>query len=129
MSYIVDYVDFTHIDMSLEDRRKIDVGDIYLNVIKHNVPECGWIIRSKNRRDYVTCKCGELSIDGGSWYVKLYGDIKNAELHTVMYRDIKKNEENEETFFDSREIKLIKISSFIVIVFMLVLLAAYCILF
>lgn len=29
---------------------------------------CGEIIESFLRHDYVTCKCGEISIDGGSYY-------------------------------------------------------------
>lgn len=83
-----DYTEFTHIDMPSAERRKLDVGDIYMNVAKHNVEGCGWIIRSKNRHDYRTCKCGKLSIDGGSWYHKLVGDIDNAESHLVMYKDL-----------------------------------------
>ena len=31
---------------------------------------CGDIIESKNRHDYVTCKCGQISVDGGTAYIK-----------------------------------------------------------
>ena len=31
---------------------------------------CGDIIESKHRHDYVTCKCGNLSVDGGKDYWK-----------------------------------------------------------
>lgn len=31
---------------------------------------CGDIIESKHRHDYVTCKCGNLSVDGGKDYCK-----------------------------------------------------------
>jgi hypothetical protein len=31
---------------------------------------CGDIIESKHRHDYVTCKCGNLSVDGGQDYWK-----------------------------------------------------------
>jgi hypothetical protein len=75
-----DYVDFTHIDMSPEERLKLDVGDIFLNQGKALC--CGRIIRSKNRHDFVKCKCGKAFIDGGSWYTRIGGDV---ELHIVNY--------------------------------------------
>lgn len=31
---------------------------------------CGEILESFHRTDFVTCKCGEISIDGGDWYFK-----------------------------------------------------------
>lgn len=83
---VTDYIDFAPYDMPVADRRKLDVGDIYINQVKHNVPECGWYIRSKNRHDYRKCKCGKLAIDGGSWYTKLVGDVDNAESHVVRYK-------------------------------------------
>lgn len=68
-----DYVDFTYYEMPVEERRKLDVGDIFLNQVRCR--ECGWIIRSKNRHDYVSCKCGASSVDGGSWYIKTSGPV------------------------------------------------------
>lgn len=35
---------------------------------------CGTILHSKHRHDFVTCKCGQLSIDGGNDYIKIVGD-------------------------------------------------------
>ncbi len=32
--------------------------------------KCGEIIESKNRHDFVTCKCGAVSVDGGHDYLK-----------------------------------------------------------
>ena len=84
MSELTDYIDFAPYDMKTKDRRKLDVGDIYINQVRHT--KCGWLIRSKNRHDYRKCKCGDLAIDGGSWYTKLVGDIKNAEYHVVYYK-------------------------------------------
>jgi hypothetical protein len=84
--HAVDYIDFAPYDMPAALRHRIDVGDIYINQVRHT--ECGWFIRSKNRHDYQTCKCGKLSIDGGSWYTKLVGDIDNVEKHIVMYKEI-----------------------------------------
>lgn len=33
--------------------------------------QCGDAIESKHRHDFVTCKCGAISIDGGLDYVKV----------------------------------------------------------
>lgn len=88
----LDYVDFTPYDSTPEYRAKVGVGDIFINQVKHNVPECGWYIRSKNRHHYNTCKCGQLSIDGGSFYTKLVGDINNVEYHVVKYKNLSKED-------------------------------------
>ena len=82
-----DYVDFTYIDMPQEERRKLDVGDIFLNQAK--CLDCGWVIRSKNRHHMAVCKCGKSFVDGGSWYIRSGG---NLEDHTVMYTDIRKED-------------------------------------
>ena len=37
--------------------------------------KCNDIVESKHRHDYVTCKCGEMSIDGGTSYIRLMGDL------------------------------------------------------
>lgn len=39
---------------------------------------CGDIIESKHRHDYVTCKCGEIFIDGGKEEYSRFGS-KNME--------------------------------------------------
>lgn len=78
---LVDYVDFTTIDTAPLERRKLDVGDIFLN---QGVAKCcGWVIRSKNRHHVATCRCGKSFIDGGSWYTRTGGDV---DLHTVLYK-------------------------------------------
>ena len=72
-----DYLDFTYWEQPVKERRKIDVGDIFDNKIQCRL--CGYIVRSKNRHDFVRCKCGECFVDGGSWYQR-YGakDLKNV---------------------------------------------------
>lgn len=87
----LDYIDFAPYDLPTADRRKLDVGDIYINQVRRTT--CGWYIRIKNRHDYRTCKCGKLSIDGGSWYMKLRGDIENVEYQIVPYKLV--NESNQ----------------------------------
>ena len=83
----VDYQDFTTIDTPKEERRKINVGDIYSNSAK--CLECGDEIRSKNRHDYVRCSCGNVAIDGGSWYSKVNCNKPDSfEFTTVYYKDV-----------------------------------------
>lgn len=40
---------------------------------------CNDVIESKYRHDFVTCKCGKLSVDGGLNYLRRVGDFKNSE--------------------------------------------------
>jgi hypothetical protein len=67
---VTDYQDFTTKDMSIEDRRKIDVGDIWANTMECLL--CHDVVRSQNRHHFVRCKCGDMFVDGGSWYQR-YG--------------------------------------------------------
>lgn len=56
--------------MNYEDDR------CYFNKIICNKAQCvvcGDVIESKNRHDYVSCKCGAISVDGGKDYVKRSG--------------------------------------------------------
>ena len=39
--------------------------------------KCKDIIESKYRHDFVTCKCGALSVDGGNSYLKRSGNLKH----------------------------------------------------
>lgn len=85
-----DVHNMTHRGTPKERRKELNVGDIYTNAAICHV--CGWFIRSKNRHDYVTCGCGNVSVDGGSWYcrrsfkdntkitevIELYDDAKEA---------------------------------------------------
>ena len=38
---------------------------------------CGDIIESKHRHDFVTCKCGAISVDGGQDYLRRCGEVEN----------------------------------------------------
>jgi hypothetical protein len=62
----VDYQEFTTRETPEGERRRLGVGDIWCNSVK--CCKCNTIIRSKNRHDYVTCRCGDVAVDGGSWY-------------------------------------------------------------
>ena len=70
-----DYLDFTYWEQPISERRKVDVGDIYDNKIQCKL--CGYIIRSKNRHDFVYCKCKKCAVDGGSWYQRILGFPKD----------------------------------------------------
>ena len=39
---------------------------------------CEDIIESKHRHDFKSCKCGSISIDGGSVYTRIVGNPKNC---------------------------------------------------
>ena len=44
---------------------------------------CNDIIESKHQHHFVTCKCGKLSCDGGTSYVRLIGDLSMIEYVEV----------------------------------------------
>jgi hypothetical protein len=90
-SFVVDYHTFTWPSMPKKERKRFDVGDIYLNACRCKL--CGWFIRSKNRHDMVTCRCGKASIDGGSWYSKVSGNLENIELIRIMFDDYEAKDE------------------------------------
>lgn len=64
----VDYHDFVNINSSPEERKVYDIGNIYDNSVY--CPKCADVIRSVNRRSYVTCKCWESFVDWWSWYCR-----------------------------------------------------------
>lgn len=68
----MDYHTFSTRDMKLKERRKLDIGDIWMNRIK--CKKCGDIITSNNRHDFKYCKCRAVFVDGGSWYGNVGGD-------------------------------------------------------
>lgn len=65
---VTDYHDFTGPDSTKEHCEKMNVGEYYINAAECGC--CGYYIRSRNRHDMVTCKCGNVSVDGGSLYLK-----------------------------------------------------------
>lgn len=81
-----DYHEFTTKDMPQKIRRKLNVGDIWIN--EATCDGCGETIRSKNRHDMVYCKCGETFIDGGSWYSRVGG---KAKTNIVMFDNIEED--------------------------------------
>lgn len=56
------------IDTPKEVRNKHNVGDIFWN--KAKCLKCGETISSGHVHDFVRCSCGNLAVDGGSFYAK-----------------------------------------------------------
>lgn len=77
-----DYHDFCGPDSTKEHCDRFFIGEYYINAVE--CKKCGYYIRSKNKHDFVTCKCGSCSVDGGSHYLKRAGD-----LHQMIERSIK----------------------------------------
>lgn len=85
---VQDYHDFSHPDTPKELRDKLFIGDIYINGAE--CKECGYFIRSRNKHDYVSCKCGSISVDGGSHYLRRSGDLDKIIERVTLYNDVKK---------------------------------------
>ena len=64
----VDYHDFTTIDTTAAERKRLNVGDIWINAARCH--ECGEEVRSRNLHDFRSCKCGNVAVDGGSFYAR-----------------------------------------------------------
>lgn len=83
-----DYHDLVNIDTPKEERDKFNVGPYYINAAK--CLKCGDTIRSKDKRDYVYCKCGNLSVDGGSWHLsRSYKEENTYKDLSVKFNDNK----------------------------------------
>lgn len=78
-----DYQTFTNKDTPVAARRLLDVGDTWSNAVK--CLACGDTIRSRNRHDFVWCSCGNIAVDGGSWYMKRVGGVKGYEELSEAY--------------------------------------------
>lgn len=69
---MVDYQKFCPQGTPAADRKKMNVGNIFSNSVQ--CLKCSDIIRSINRYHMPRCSCGNVFIDGGSWYTKLIGN-------------------------------------------------------
>jgi len=64
--------------------------------------KCFSVIESKSVYDFVTCKCGLISVDGGLEYIRRLGELKNIEEMTV-YEFV--GEENKQEKTDANKSK------------------------
>ena len=78
-----DYHDWVGPDSTKEKCQAINIGEYYINAVE--CKQCGWYIRSKNLHDYVTCKCGSCSVDGGSHYLKRVGFFDQMIERSVLF--------------------------------------------
>lgn len=53
---------------------------------------CNDIITSTSLHNFVTCKCGNLSVDGGNYYAKRLYEKKESYLDLSEYEDIVQGE-------------------------------------
>lgn len=63
---------------------------------------CGDIIESKHRHDYVTCGCGNVSVDGGTDYLKRSFKVDNTWEDLSEYETIEEDDSNAETLQNVR---------------------------
>lgn len=54
---------------------------------KAKCKKCGDIIESKYTHNFVTCKCGALSVDGGKEYLRRLGNIDDFEDMSEVVED------------------------------------------
>jgi len=50
---------------------------------------CREVIQSKHRHDYVSCKCGEISVDGGTSYVRRLARDMDSIIDLSIYGEVK----------------------------------------
>jgi len=74
-------------ELTKEERKKINAGDIRLNRAKCR--KCGDIVQSTHRHDFKSCKCGAISVDGGSWYTRRLAKSLNDVIEmNEYYKDV-----------------------------------------
>lgn len=74
-------------DTPKEVREKHYIGNIWKNQAK--CLSCLEVIISNNRHDFVTCSCGNLSVDGGSFYTRrLFQTADSWEEMSLYYDDV-----------------------------------------
>lgn len=64
---------------------------------------CGSVIQSRFRHEYVSCKCGAVSVDGGTSYVKRGGEagswldiLTDEDLAAALAEKAQKDEQEQE---------------------------------
>ena len=93
MDDVIDYQKFTSKKSTKLFRQRMNVGDIWSNSVK--CLNCDEIIRSKNQHDFIWCKCHNVAVDGGSWYLKRVGGENGYEELSEVFDDAKENRPNE----------------------------------
>jgi hypothetical protein len=89
MKKTIDYHDFTDINTPKEKRDELYVGDIYINAVVCLI--CDDEVRSRNKHDFRTCRCGNVSVDGGSFHARRHYKTGAYAERTIYYRDAQKS--------------------------------------
>ncbi|MFA5376185.1 MAG: hypothetical protein WC455_10620 [Dehalococcoidia bacterium] len=78
-----------HDEMTAEERKFWNTGDWRINRAK--CLECGETVTSASLHDFRKCRCGNLAVDGGSWYLRRMSRAGNGsyEEMSAMYADAK----------------------------------------
>ena len=98
-----DYQTIVTKDTPKAERTKLGVGDVWLNQAR--CLKCGDVVRSKNRHDFRYCKCGNMHVDGGSWYIKRGAeDLSMIEEQSEFFADVKERHEKRTTTKALREV-------------------------
>lgn len=65
-----------------DNRKVIDPDDYQLNTYKKVIlinrakcPECGDVVESETRHHFVSCRCGQMFVDGGTHYLRRGGNF------------------------------------------------------
>lgn len=81
-------------EYSIEERKKDNYGRYRLNRAKCLL--CKQVMVSTHRHDFVTCECGNLSVEGGSWYLKrCFTNPDSWKDMSVLFQSAKKEIEND----------------------------------
>ena len=67
------------------ERRPMFIGDWLYNQVE--CTRCGEVVRSEHRHDFRWCKCGNIAVDGGSWYLKRCGNLDGFIERSVRYEE------------------------------------------
>lgn len=80
-----DYHFCCNVDTPKATRDALYIGDIYSNAATCSL--CGEYVRSRNKHDYRSCSCGNLSVDGGSHYCRRSGKPGTYVEAIVLFSD------------------------------------------
>lgn len=83
-------------ELTVAERKLLQAGEWRINRVRCN--KCEDIITSNNRHDFNYCKCNNIAVDGGSWYLKRVGDIRDDSYEELSekYEDLDEEDGEED---------------------------------
>ena len=76
--HLDDLPDLEIVPYKIQEEYPMDAYRIKLN--QGHCGKCGELIVSRHRHDFVTCKCGAASVDGGNSYLRRCGSVKDCSV-------------------------------------------------